>query len=69
MLKTLVFCVTCALLPLSARAELIEFEAGDFTVTPTFSNVQTFQFSIDPAVLTLTGPIADLVYENGFETP
>ena len=47
MLKTLVFCLTCALLPASVWAELMEFEAADFTVTPTFSNVQTFQFSID----------------------
>jgi hypothetical protein len=87
-LKKLVFCLTCALLPVSAWAELIEFEAGDFTVTPTFSEVQTFQFSIelaeevdvdfgeeyvtvlgfDPAALSLTGPIPNLIFENGFET-
>ena len=41
MLKTLVFCLISALLPGLAWAELIEFEASDFTVTPTYSNVHT----------------------------
>lgn len=57
MLKKLVFCLTCALLPVSAWAELIEFEAGDFTVTPTFSEVQTFQFSIELAAALMPGVV------------
>ena len=57
MLKKLVFCLTCALLPVSAWAELIEFEAGDFTVTPTFSEVQTFQFSIELAAELMPGVV------------
>jgi hypothetical protein len=60
MLKKLVFCLTCALLPVSAWAELIEFEAGDFTVTPTFSDVQTFQFSIELAAELMPG----VIYSN-----
>jgi hypothetical protein len=57
MLKKLGFCLTCALLPVSAWAELIEFEANDFTVTPAFSNVQTFQFSIELAVELMPGVV------------
>ena len=49
MLKTLIFCLTCSLVPSLAWAVLIEFEASDFTVTTNFSNVQTFKFSIDVA--------------------
>ena len=55
MLKTLVFCLISALLPGLAWAELIEFEASDFTVTPTYSNVHTFQFKIDFAVELIPG--------------
>jgi hypothetical protein len=55
MLKKLVFCLTCALLPVSAWAELIEFEANNFTLNPTFSDVQTFQFSIDLAAELVPG--------------
>jgi hypothetical protein len=60
MLKKLVFCLTCALLPVSAWADLIEFEASDFTVTPTFSDVQTFQFSIELAAELMPG----VIYSN-----
>jgi hypothetical protein len=67
MLKTLVFCLTCALLPASAWAELMEFEAADFTVTPTFSNVQNFQFSIDLAVELTPGAAYSNPVLNGVE--
>ena len=68
MLKTLVFYLTCALLPVSAWAGLIEFEADDFTVTPTFSDVHTFQFSIElvaelmPGVVYLNPEIIGIEY-------
>jgi hypothetical protein len=67
MLKKLVFCLTCALLPVSAWAELIEFEANDFTVTPTFSDVQTFQFSIDLAAELMPGVVYLNPEINGIE--
>ena len=68
MLKTLVFCLTCTMLPVLAWAESIEFEANDFTVTPTFSNVQTFQFNIElaadlvPGVVYLNPEIIEIEY-------
>jgi hypothetical protein len=67
MLKKLVFCLICALLPVSAWAELIEFEANDFTVTPAFSNVQTFQFSIELAVELMPGVVYLNPEINGIE--
>ena len=43
-----------------AQAFVVSFEASDFGLNPTFSNVQTFQFSID-----IAGPLtAGTVYNN-----
>ena len=42
-----------------AAAFTLAFEAADFGLTPTFSNVQTFEFSIDVA-----GPLAPGVYDD-----
>jgi hypothetical protein len=67
MLKKLVFCLICALLPVSTWAELIEFEASDFTVTPTFSDVQTFQFSFDLAAELMPGVVYLNPEINGIE--
>ncbi len=50
MTKKLLFCLACASLPASGWADTFAFEASDFALNPTFSDVQTFRFSIDLAV-------------------
>jgi hypothetical protein len=67
MFKALVFCLISALLPGLAWAELMAFEASDFTVTPTYSNVQTFQFQIDFSAELVPGVVYTNPALNGVE--
>ncbi len=54
------FCLACVSLPSSGWSDTIAYEANDFTLNPTFSNVQTFQFTVELAV-----PVtAATVYSN-----
>jgi hypothetical protein len=58
-IKTLALSSTLALSGWS-QAAIITFEAADFTVTPVFSNVRAFNFTID-----LVGPlVAGVTYSN-----
>ena len=43
----------------SASAAIITFSDSDFVTTPVFSNVQTFDFSID-----IAGPLAPGIYDD-----
>jgi len=53
-------CLCGLLLPLTAQAAVITFSDTDFGMTPTFSNVQNFSFSID-----IDGPLtAGVAYNN-----
>jgi hypothetical protein len=47
MFKKTILCLSLIFTPFIAVADIIEFEADDFSVTPTFSDVQSFQFAID----------------------
>ena len=48
------FFISIQLAPI-AQADVVSFQASDFGLTPTFSNVQTFEFSIDLGVSITAG--------------
>jgi hypothetical protein len=48
-----VILAACLCLSLSARAEVLSFAASDFQVTPSFSNVRAFDFTVD-----IAGPLS-----------
>ncbi|MEO1530108.1 MAG: PEP-CTERM sorting domain-containing protein [Planctomycetota bacterium] len=48
-----------------ARADIVTFEASDFGLNPTFSNVRTFRFEIDIAAPITPGAILDNPTLNG----
>lgn len=58
-LQVAVLLLASLLLAVSASSFTLEFEAADFGVTPTFSNVRSFGFSIE-----IDGPLVAGVYAN-----